>query len=759
MARKIKDAKDLTTNELIYFKGHAKATYMSDGRSVEDAINNIAIGGGSGETPDLAGYVTDGELATALGGKQDMLVSGKNIKTINGSSILGSGNIVIEGGNEVSTDKKSISILFVGNSLTQDGIAYLPYMLKNYYPEVDFNLYMWYIGGSTLSGHYSNFTSAGKAEIFSVAENNESWTNFAKSKTMESVLSTYKFDIVCMQEYFNYKTEYTEATDWNNCRDYIVNNYKGGNALEFISLFHAPLRKDGYDVHEVYKRTEEGNALILQTTISEDIIPNGIAVYRALDTNLNTLGDLGQLSPDGTHTQEGLPCLLQTYVTLCWLFDRLGINKSVYGHPMRMNTTIYNKISVPGANLGSGVIQGTDAQNLLAQEVAIKAYKEGKQFLMKNLYPFDWGGGKLTYCTFSLTSNIADAVIKINGVSQTTITVLAGSTVNWEVSMDGYHTQNGSEVVSVDTTKNIELLPIISVESLTAEFTQGARTIFDDHDINDLKKYLVVTVNYENGTSEVTENYTLSGTLSGGTSTITVSFGGKDTSFDVDVTAFEIPEGYTRYDYIEKKTTSQSKVAPSNFIYLNEYEDYNTLSMEAIIAHKANTVGDEAGILGARLESGSGINYYAIYWKAGSGTVNVRLRNMTCAYTVPTTTKKATIVVDNPSTSPLTVKINDGEAVKYNWTDSLVIPHPMSLFNNLPHGSTSTYYINRDSQIGDLVFRKENGECVGYYTPVVYDGKIGMYDQISKTFYTAVTASAVTISNSACLYSVGNWDN
>ena len=44
--RKIKDAKDLTTNELIYFKGHAKATYMSDGRTVEDAINNINIEAG-----------------------------------------------------------------------------------------------------------------------------------------------------------------------------------------------------------------------------------------------------------------------------------------------------------------------------------------------------------------------------------------------------------------------------------------------------------------------------------------------------------------------------------------------------------------------------------------------------------------------------------------------------------------------------------------------------------------------------------------
>lgn len=46
--RKVKDAKDLGSNELIYFKGHAKATYMSDGTTVEDAINNIDIEGGSG---------------------------------------------------------------------------------------------------------------------------------------------------------------------------------------------------------------------------------------------------------------------------------------------------------------------------------------------------------------------------------------------------------------------------------------------------------------------------------------------------------------------------------------------------------------------------------------------------------------------------------------------------------------------------------------------------------------------------------------
>lgn len=41
--RQIKDAVNHSTGELVYFKGHAKATFMSDGKTVEEAINNIEI--------------------------------------------------------------------------------------------------------------------------------------------------------------------------------------------------------------------------------------------------------------------------------------------------------------------------------------------------------------------------------------------------------------------------------------------------------------------------------------------------------------------------------------------------------------------------------------------------------------------------------------------------------------------------------------------------------------------------------------------
>lgn len=65
--RKIKDGK--VDGEKIYFKSHAKATYMSDGRTVEEAVNSINTG-------DLSQYATK----TDLDGKVDK-IAGKQLST------------------------------------------------------------------------------------------------------------------------------------------------------------------------------------------------------------------------------------------------------------------------------------------------------------------------------------------------------------------------------------------------------------------------------------------------------------------------------------------------------------------------------------------------------------------------------------------------------------------------------------------------------------------------------------------------------
>ncbi len=221
--RQIKDAKDLSTNELIYFKGHAQATFMSDGRTVEEAINSASgnidtsnfpqydyqeaittqgINNGNGATYAIPGsdiadggeyddtfalksdipntdefvkfdnsptkqitldalqgdeygsylyldrygiefytgdgngsiyinnlgdgtkflsddgsYKTISSGATDLSQKQDTLVSGTNIKTINSTSLLGSGNIAI-------TDTKNLTYSL--NNSTSGTVTLLP---------------------------------------------------------------------------------------------------------------------------------------------------------------------------------------------------------------------------------------------------------------------------------------------------------------------------------------------------------------------------------------------------------------------------------------------------------------------------------------------------------------------------------------------------------------------------------------------------------------------------------------------------------
>ena len=73
-----------------------------DALSVKDPNTFYIITDATGG--DLSNYYTKSEtsgatqISTALGSKQDTLVSGTNIKTINNESILGSGNITIEGG-------------------------------------------------------------------------------------------------------------------------------------------------------------------------------------------------------------------------------------------------------------------------------------------------------------------------------------------------------------------------------------------------------------------------------------------------------------------------------------------------------------------------------------------------------------------------------------------------------------------------------------------------------------------------------------
>ena len=81
------------------------------------------------------------------------------------------------------------------------------------------------------------------------------------------------------------------------------------------------------------------------------------------------------------------------------------------------------------------------------------------------------------------------------------------------------------------------LNPPANLSSITCVYTQSG-TVYDTASLDDLKADLVVTAHWSDNTTSTVTTYTLSGTLTEGTSTITVSYGGKTTTFTVTVSVF-----------------------------------------------------------------------------------------------------------------------------------------------------------------------------------------------------------------------------
>lgn len=113
--------------------------------------------------------------------------------------------------------------------------------------------------------------------------------------------------------------------------------------------------------------------------------------------------------------------------------------------------------------------------------------------------------------------------------------------------------------------------PPATLTSITCVYTQSG-TVYDTDTLDSLKSDLVVTAHYDNGTSQTVTAYTLSGTLEEGTSTITVSYNGKTTTFTVIVTANTVITGYTS---IGTPNISGNEFTPSADGYIKTTEVFS----------------------------------------------------------------------------------------------------------------------------------------------------------------------------------------
>lgn len=153
----------------------------------------------------------------------------------------------------------------------------------------------------------------------------------------------------------------------------------------------------------------------------------------------------------------------------------------------------------------------------------------------------------LTHCT---STNSATSVYDGDSYSAT-LTADAGYAItSVAITMGGVDvtgtSYSGGTITIANVTGNIVITAVATerqatLVSIDAVFTQGQAVIYDTDSLETLKQYLVVTAYYDDTSSEVlgSSAYTLSGTLTTGTSTITASYGGETDTFTVSVTHYD----------------------------------------------------------------------------------------------------------------------------------------------------------------------------------------------------------------------------
>lgn len=129
------------------------------------------------------------------------------------------------------------------------------------------------------------------------------------------------------------------------------------------------------------------------------------------------------------------------------------------------------------------------------------------------------------------------------------------------------------------------LYPPKTLVSISAVFDQGSAVIYDNASLDTLKTMLTVTAQYDDNTTEILPDsaYTLSGTLTVGTSTVTASYQGKTDTFDVTVTAAPtlsaISAVYTQSGTVYDTDTLDSLKA--DLVVTAHYSDSSTQTVPA----------------------------------------------------------------------------------------------------------------------------------------------------------------------------------
>lgn len=263
----------------------------------------------------------------------------------------------------LSSNTNSLKILFIGNSINQDHVTYLPWMLKSIYGDtIDFDIAIFYIGGYSIKDYVDNvIDGTTKAHLFSRAINTESWTTEGGSVTLEAAIKKSKWDLISVQGYF-----FRDSEDLSLMPTLV--KFIEDKALSSFRL--------GYMMHQAYskevlKKTIDGAKKAIRENPVQVFFPCGFATEYAKKFLSNSV-----LTADNLHNQEGLPCAIGDYTVLAILSEFYNLKKPILKDSNILTEEKHKSLNIPGQN---GSFQaGTADEWVKGQEAALKAVNAGK---------------------------------------------------------------------------------------------------------------------------------------------------------------------------------------------------------------------------------------------------------------------------------------------------------------------------------------------------------------------------------------------
>ncbi|MBR4389308.1 MAG: DUF4886 domain-containing protein [Prevotella sp.] len=263
------------------------------------------------------------------------------------------------------------NVLVIGNSASRDAFSYVPALMEEMDKNNPLNMLIFYKGSESLAGHYNRMIgdySDFESDV-NLYRSQSVWQTF-KGERASTVLGSKKWDLVILQNTWSSNRLDVMRQSVQDIRQFLTDNF---GAISYALMLDPPNPKKLSDdnLDDQWGEFASIAETLLQEGLVDFVIPCGTAIQNALHTHLKVLGDYGYLSYEGTHLQEGLPCLLEAYTAAQCLAGIFNTGKSIESSRIRITQDWVSKKRIPQQH--GSVIEGTEEDIVLCKQCALAA--------------------------------------------------------------------------------------------------------------------------------------------------------------------------------------------------------------------------------------------------------------------------------------------------------------------------------------------------------------------------------------------------